>query len=78
MTTKKNLCKIKGMSEAKVDKLKEVASKLLDCGFITATELSIKRQCVFKISSGSLELDKLLGGISNLIKNRWDSINVHY
>lgn len=28
MTTRRNLCKIKGLSEAKVDKLKETASKL--------------------------------------------------
>ena len=28
MTTRRNLCKIKGMSEAKIDKVKEAASKL--------------------------------------------------
>ncbi|PKC64474.1 hypothetical protein RhiirA1_345490, partial [Rhizophagus irregularis] len=28
MTTRRNLCKIKGLSEAKVDKLKETACKL--------------------------------------------------
>ncbi|KAM0682704.1 Meiotic recombination protein dmc1 [Mitosporidium daphniae] len=62
MTTRKNLCKLKGMSEAKVEEIKEVAAKLLDCGFITATELAIKRQCVFKVSTGSSELDRLVGG----------------
>ena len=62
MTTKRNLSKVKGMSEAKVEKIKEVAAKLLDCGFITATELAIKRQCVFKVSTGSSELDRLIGG----------------
>lgn len=50
------------MTEAKVDKIKEAAAKLLDCGFITATELAIKRQCVFRISTGSSELDTLIGG----------------
>jgi hypothetical protein len=29
MTTKKNLAKIKGLSEAKVDKIREAAAKLL-------------------------------------------------
>lgn len=28
MTTKKNLCKFKGLSEAKVDKIKEAAAKI--------------------------------------------------
>ncbi|RIB11407.1 hypothetical protein C2G38_2020357 [Gigaspora rosea] len=35
MTTRRNLCKIKGLSEAKVDKLKETASKLQVIEFIT-------------------------------------------
>ncbi|KAI9293002.1 hypothetical protein K502DRAFT_294484, partial [Neoconidiobolus thromboides FSU 785] len=29
MTTKRNLCKIKGLAELKVDKIKEAASKIL-------------------------------------------------
>lgn len=68
MTTRKNLCKLKGMSEAKVEEIKEVAAKLLDCGFITATELAIKRQCVFKVSTGSSELDRLVGGTLHHLK----------
>lgn len=31
MTTKKRLCDIKGLSEAKVDKIKESAAKLMVC-----------------------------------------------
>ncbi|GAB6018799.1 Meiotic recombination protein dmc1, variant 2 [Chamberlinius hualienensis] len=63
MTTKKRLSNIKGLSEAKVDKIKEVATKLGGGGgFLTAFELCEKRKTVFKISTGSLELDKLLGG----------------
>lgn len=62
MTTKKNLAKVKGMSEAKIDKIKEVASKIQECGFITANELSLKRQAVFRITTGSSDLDTLLGG----------------
>ncbi|GBM75505.1 Meiotic recombination protein DMC1/LIM15 [Araneus ventricosus] len=62
MTTKKKLGAIKGLSEAKVDKIKEAASKLSSNVFLTALEASRKRKLVFKISTGSDDLNKLLGG----------------
>ncbi|KAI8980864.1 meiotic recombination protein DMC1/LIM15 [Pilobolus umbonatus] len=62
MTTKKQLLRIKGLSETKVDKIKDAASKMLGSGFITATDVSIQREKVFKISTGSKQLDALLGG----------------
>jgi meiotic recombination protein DMC1 len=62
MTTRKKLCNIKGISEAKVDKIKEAAGKISLSGFLTALEYSDKRKMVFRISTGSQELDKLLGG----------------
>uniref|UniRef100_A0A158R3X6 Meiotic recombination protein DMC1/LIM15 homolog n=1 Tax=Syphacia muris TaxID=451379 RepID=A0A158R3X6_9BILA len=62
MTTKKRLCDIKGLSEVKVDKIKEIAAKLLNNGFVTAAVVSEKRKMCFRISTGSKELDKLLGG----------------
>ena len=62
MATKKNLCKIKGLSEAKVDKIREAASKLTDSGFITAAECAVRRQSIYRITTGSKELDKLIGG----------------
>ncbi|RKO85343.1 DMC1 protein, partial [Blyttiomyces helicus] len=62
MMTVRNLSKIKGMSEAKIEKIKEAANKLLPSGFITGTELECKRKNVVRISTGSKELDKLLGG----------------
>ena len=62
MTPKRNLLKIKGLSDVKVDKMKDAANKLSTSGFITATELEIKRESVCKISTGSKEFDKLLGG----------------
>ncbi|EDV28874.1 uncharacterized protein TRIADDRAFT_52181 [Trichoplax adhaerens] len=49
--TKKQLCTIKGISEAKVDKLK-------GNGFLTALEYGEKRRRVFKISTGSNELEE--------------------
>ena len=62
MTSKRSLYRVKGMSEAKVDKIKEAACRVCDAGFISALELSVKRQAVFKLSTGSAELDRLLGG----------------
>lgn len=63
MTPKRTLLKVKGLSEAKVDKIKEVASKIQECGFISALEYSMKRASVFKVSTGCEEFDKLLGGM---------------
>lgn len=62
MTTTRNLLKIKGFSDAKVEKIKESANKLLKQGFITATQLEHRRKSVVKISTGSADFDKLLGG----------------
>ncbi|XP_078349042.1 meiotic recombination protein DMC1/LIM15 homolog [Oculina patagonica] len=62
MTTRRKMCQIKGISEAKMEKIKEAAAKLANAGFVTALEYSDMRKMVFRISTGSTELDKLLGG----------------
>ncbi|KAG2464428.1 GGA1 protein, partial [Polypterus senegalus] len=62
MTTRRAMGNIKGLSEAKVDKIKEAANKLIEPGFVTAFAYSEKRKMVFHISTGSQEFDKLLGG----------------
>ncbi|PWA21874.1 hypothetical protein CCH79_00015670, partial [Gambusia affinis] len=62
MTTRKALCNIKGLSEAKVEKIKEAAGKMLNVGFQTAFEYSARRKQVFHVTTGSQEFDKLLGG----------------
>ncbi|XP_026464589.1 meiotic recombination protein DMC1/LIM15 homolog [Ctenocephalides felis] len=62
MMTKKKLTAIKGFSEAKVDKIKEACVKISTVGFVTALEVSERRKMVFRVSTGSQELDKLLGG----------------
>lgn len=62
MTSRRSLAKVKGLSEAKVDKIKEAASKIQECGFQTALEYSARRQVVFKLSTGCDEFDRLLGG----------------
>ncbi|OIR58962.1 MAG: RecA family ATPase Dmc1 [Amphiamblys sp. WSBS2006] len=62
MVGRKSLLKIKGMSEAKVDKIKEITQKISSCGFVSAMDYSVKRQQVFRVSTGGGDLDQLLGG----------------
>nr|BAA23984.1 SpDmc1 [Schizosaccharomyces pombe] len=62
MSTKRFLLKIKGFSEAKVDKLKEAASKMCPANFSTAMEISQNRKKVWSISTGSEALNGILGG----------------
>eukprot|EP01135_Chromosphaera_perkinsii_P010047 Nk52_evm82s1992 gene=Nk52_evmTU82s1992 len=59
---KKQLLQVKGISEAKADKILNECSKLVPMGFTTATEFNLRRQEIIQISTGSKELDKLLGG----------------
>ncbi|XP_034942578.1 DNA repair protein RAD51 homolog B [Chelonus insularis] len=61
-TPKKNLLTIKGISEAKADKILQEASKLMVMGFKSATEIHQIRANIIYISTGSSELDRLLGG----------------
>lgn len=57
MTTRKRLGNIKGFSEAKVDKIKEACSKISCIGFLTAKEVGVRRKEVFRLSTGSQELE---------------------
>ncbi|KAJ8963079.1 hypothetical protein NQ318_018543 [Aromia moschata] len=59
---KKYLMSIKGISEAKADKILAEAAKLVPMGFTTATEFHQKRSEIIQLTTGSKELDKLLGG----------------
>ncbi|KAG0378901.1 MAG: putative DNA repair protein RAD51 [Linnemannia gamsii] len=61
-TPKKTLLTIKGISEAKADKIITEACRLVPMGFTTATEFHQRRSGMLKITTGSGELDKLLGG----------------
>ncbi|KAI5706143.1 hypothetical protein M8J75_005298 [Diaphorina citri] len=61
-TPKKNLTVIKGISEAKADKLLMEASKLIPLGFTTATDFFTKRSEIIQLTTGSKELDRLLNG----------------
>lgn len=59
---KKALISIKGISEAKADKIQNEATKLVPMGFTTASEFHQRRSEIIQVTSGSKELDKLLGG----------------
>ncbi|KAJ3351205.1 recombinase rad51 [Allomyces javanicus] len=61
-TPKKTLITIKGISEAKADKIIAEASKMVPMGFRTATDVHARRAELVHITTGSSELDKLLGG----------------
>ncbi|KAI1788810.1 Rad51-domain-containing protein [Ganoderma leucocontextum] len=62
MTTRRQMLKIKGMSEAKVEKIKEAAHKVLGSSFATGLEVQEKRKRVLFISTGSKAVDTALGG----------------
>ncbi|XP_077998308.1 DNA repair protein RAD51 homolog A [Glandiceps talaboti] len=59
---KKELLHIKGISEAKADKVLNEAQKLIPMGFTTATLFHQQRSEIIQVTTGSKELDKLLQG----------------
>ncbi|EEQ41992.1 meiotic recombination protein DMC1 [Candida albicans WO-1] len=76
-TTRRNLTKIKGLSEIKVEKIKEAAGKIKVCknlfvlicfnprqkyGFLPATIVAELRTKVFHITTGSKQFNEILGG----------------
>jgi DNA-directed RNA polymerase alpha subunit len=58
MRTKKDLAAIKGLSEAKIDKIFDSAAKMVKGGFITGSAMAEKRKGVIKITTGSKAFDK--------------------
>ncbi len=56
------LLAIKGISEAKADKIIAAAATLVPMGFTTATEVHQTRKDMVQITTGCKELDKLLEG----------------
>lgn len=61
-TPKRSLLLIKGISEAKADKILLEATKLVPLGFTTATEFHQRRSELISITTGSKQLDTLLAG----------------
>ncbi|KAK2945425.1 putative Meiotic recombination protein DMC1 like protein [Blattamonas nauphoetae] len=67
MRTRKDLLSVKGLSEAKLDKILEHASKIAPLGFVTGSQFLQKRREVIKVTTGSKDLDLLLqGGIETM------------
>ncbi|KZT41421.1 meiotic recombinase Dmc1 [Sistotremastrum suecicum HHB10207 ss-3] len=62
MTSRRQLLKIKGFSEAKVEKIKEAVQKMIGSQFATGLQVSDKRKHVITISTGSKTVDGILGG----------------
>jgi len=60
--TIRKLCDVKGISDQKAQKLKEVAYKICPMGFQTATEALKQREDIISLTTGSKELDRLLEG----------------
>ncbi|KAF3905426.1 hypothetical protein ABW20_dc0101402 [Dactylellina cionopaga] len=61
-TSKRQLLTIKGISEAKADKIIAEAAKLVPMGFTTATDIHEQRSRLISITTGSKQLDTLLAG----------------
>lgn len=61
-TPRKTLVQVKGISEAKVDKILEACQKLVQLGFQTAGSYLEKRKDLIFVTTGSKSLDTLLGG----------------
>jgi DNA repair protein RAD51 len=60
--TKKKLIEIRGISEAKAEKIHFEAAKYVPLGFCSATECYRMRQDLIHLTTGSRELDSILGG----------------
>ena len=58
----KELSEIAGLGEAVARKTIQAARKMMDLGFQDGLEFAEKRKEVFNITTGSKELDRLLGG----------------
>ena len=56
-TPKRALINVKGLSEAKVDKIVEAAQKIVNLGFQTASTYFEKRQSMVHLTTGSASLD---------------------
>lgn len=59
---RKHLMEIKGISEAKADKLLTEAVRLVPMGFVTAADFHMRRSEMICLTTGSKNLDTLLGG----------------
>lgn len=61
-TPKKALLQVKGISETKADRISAEAAKVVPLGFTTASEFHARRSELICVTTGSKQLDTLLGG----------------
>ncbi|MCQ2820443.1 MAG: DNA repair and recombination protein RadA [archaeon] len=61
-TIKKNLTNIKGLADAKVDKIINACNEVCHMGFMPCEGFLKQREALVKITTGSNELDRALGG----------------
>ena len=59
---KKELEKIKGLGDQKIEKIYGEAKKIVPMSFMLASIIHVKRSQLIQITTGSRELDRLLGG----------------
>jgi meiotic recombination protein DMC1 len=62
MAPKKELLNIKGITDAKLEKMIDAATKLEDASFLSGSAYLQKRKRVLKITTGSSKLDQIIGG----------------
>ncbi|OQR90817.1 DNA repair protein RAD51 [Achlya hypogyna] len=62
MATKKQLIGIKGITEAKADKMLKAAREMVNVGFTTASDVLQSRKDLITLTTGSTALDELLRG----------------
>ncbi|KAG9401399.1 recombinase rad51 [Aphanomyces cochlioides] len=62
MATKKQLIAIKGITEAKADKMLKAAREMVNVGFTTAADVMQSRKDLITLTTGSTALDELLRG----------------
>ncbi|KDQ30856.1 hypothetical protein PLEOSDRAFT_1096093 [Pleurotus ostreatus PC15] len=75
-TPKKALIAIKGISEQKADKILAEAQKIVPLGFQSATEVHARRSELVHITTGSKQLDALLGVVEgSFLRDRTISVN---
>lgn len=66
MVTRKEILNIKGISDMKLEKMLEAAQKLENLTFVSGIDMLTKREKIRRITTGSLNFDKLLcGGIES-------------
>jgi DNA repair protein RAD51 len=60
--TSRKLADVRGISEAKVTKLKDIVKQIVPMEFKTAADALEDRKNISTLTTGSIELDKLLEG----------------